>query len=349
MKSALITGITGQDGSYLAELLLQKGYSVHGLMRRASVFTTERLEHLYEPPERTHRRFRLHHGDLLDLASIREAMLKANPCEVYHLGAQSHVAVSFDVPVSTVEIGTIGTLNILEAARWWRDKGNEVRFYNAASSEMFGDVLETPQTELTPFNPRSPYGCAKAYAYYQTKNYREAYDLFSCNGILFNHESPRRGETFVTRKITRAATRIKLHLQDELLLGNLSAKRDWGFAGDYVKAMWSMLQQNEPGDYVISTGTTISVREFADYVFDLLDLDPKRHIRQDARCMRPSDVEALCGDSSKALKKLRWTATTRWQALARMMVDADMELAAQERLLADNGFKGATVRQNKGV
>src|SRR5437868_14926108 len=270
MKKALITGITGQDGSYLAELLLSKDYEVHGLVRRSSSFNTERIDHIYKDPHDPAAKLFLHYGDLVDGTGLREVLTRVKPDEVYNLGAQSHVRVSFDQPVYTVQADALGTINLLEAIR---DTGLPTRFYQASSSEMFGKVLETPQTEKTPFYPRSPYGCAKAYAYHITVNYRESYGLFACNGILFNHESPRRGETFVTRKITRAATRIKMGLQDKLYLGNLDARRDWGFAKDYVEAMWMMLQQHEPEDYVIATGEQHSVREVVDETFSLLDLD----------------------------------------------------------------------------
>src|SRR6201995_741188 len=270
MKTALIPGITGQDGSYLAELLLAKGYDVHGIIRRSSSFNTERIEHLYRDPPDPDARIFLHYGDLVDGTGLREILTRVTPAEVYNLGAQSHVKVSFDQPVYTVQADALGTINLLEAIR---DTGMPVRFYQASSSEMYGKVVETPQSERTPFHPRSPYACAKVYSYWQTVNYREAYGMFACNGILFNHESPRRGETFVTRKITRAATRIKEGLQEKLYLGNLDAKRDWGFAGDYVEAMWLMLQHHEANDYVIATGETHSVREFLEEVFGLLKLD----------------------------------------------------------------------------
>src|SRR6201996_6156007 len=269
MKKALITGITGQDGSYLAEFLLGKGYEVHGIVRRSSSFNTARIEHLYVDPHSPSPRIFLHYGDLVDGTGLREVLTRVQPHEVYNLGAQSHVRVSFDQPVYTVQSDALGTINLLEAIR---DTGLPTRFYQASSSEMYGKVVETPQKETTPFHPRSPYACAKVYSYWQTVNYREAYGMYACNGILFNHESPRRGETFVTRKITRAATRIKEGLQKKLFLGNLDAKRDWGFAGDYVEAMWLMLQQDKPDDYVVSTGETHSVREFLDEVFGLLGL-----------------------------------------------------------------------------
>lgn len=330
-KKAFITGITGQDGSYLAELLLDKGYEVYGIIRRSSSFNTSRIEHLYQDP---HQQTRLHllYGNLTDGSRIREILHDIKPDEVYNLGAQSHVRVSFDEPLFTAEVDAIGTLNVLEAVRWLEPAP---RFYQASSSEMYGMVQEVPQNEKTPFHPRSPYACAKVYSYWQTVNYREAYNLFSCNGILFNHESPRRGETFVTRKITRAATRIKLGLQDKLYLGNLDAKRDWGFAGDYVEAMWRMLQQDEADDFVIATGETHSVREFLDEVFGYLDLDWEEYVEIDQRYFRPSEVDLLLGDPSKARDKLNWQPQVTFSGLARMMVDHDMQLAREECAVAD--------------
>ncbi|UCE61668.1 MAG: GDP-mannose 4,6-dehydratase [Phycisphaerales bacterium] len=335
-KVALITGVTGQDGSYLTELLLAKGYAVHGMMRRASVFTTERIDHLYQDRHEGDVRLRLHYGDLLDAISVRRIISEVKPDEVYNLAAQSHVRTSFDQPVYTAEVVSIGTVHLLEAIRDYRDStGKEVRFYQASSSEMFGKVRETPQTEYTPFYPRSPYACAKVHAHWQTVNYREAYGLFACNGILFNHESPRRGETFVTRKITRAAARIKFGLQDRLFLGNLDAKRDWGFAGDYVDAMWRMLQQEDPDDYVVATGESCSVREFLDEAFSSLDLDWHDCVEIDPRYLRPTEVDVLLGDASKARDILGWKPTLTMRQLCRMMVDADLQLAEQERTLAD--------------
>ncbi len=335
---ALITGITGQDGSYLAELLLAKGYEVHGVMRRASVFTTERVDHLYQDRHETDVRFRLHYGDLLDAISLRRIISAVKPDEVYNLGAQSHVRTSFDQPVYTAEVVAIGTLKLLEAIRDYRDStGREVRFYQASSSEMYGKAAEIPQNEHTPFYPRSPYACAKVQAYWQTVNYREAYGLFTCNGVLFNHESPRRGETFVTRKITKAATRIKLGLQDDLYLGNLDAKRDWGFAGDYVEAMWLMLQQEEPDDYVVATGECRSVRDFLAEAFGCLDLDWEDYVRFDPRYLRPTEVNVLKGDASKAHNLLGWRPTVSMPELCRMMIDADMRAAQRERTLIDAG------------
>jgi GDPmannose 4,6-dehydratase len=327
-RTALITGITGQDGSYLAELLLAKGYLVHGIVRRSSSFNTERIEHLYRDPHNPSARLFLHYGDLVDGTGLREILSRVQPDEVYNLGAQSHVRVSFDQPVYTVQTDALGTMNLLEAIR---DTGKPIRFYQASSSEMYGKVVETPQTETTPFYPRSPYACAKVYSHWQTVNYREAYNLFACNGILFNHESPRRGETFVTRKITRAATRIKEGLQDKLYLGNLDAKRDWGFAGDYVQAMWLMLQQETPDDYVVATGETHSVREFLDEVFGLVNLDWHKHVEIDPRYFRPAEVDLLLGDATKARKVLNWKPEVTFKALARMMTDADWELARKER------------------
>jgi GDPmannose 4,6-dehydratase len=333
-KTALITGITGQDGSYLAELLLKKGYLVHGIVRRSSSFNTERIEHLYRDPHNPEARLFLHYGDLVDGTGLREILTRVGPHEIYNLGAQSHVRVSFDQPVYTVQTDALGTMNLLEAIR---DTGRPVRFYQASSSEMYGKVVETPQTETTPFYPRSPYACAKVYSYWQTVNYREAYDLYTCNGIMFNHESPRRGETFVTRKITRAATRIKEGLQDKLYLGNLDAKRDWGFAGDYVEAMWLMLQQERGEDYVIATGETHSVREFLDEVFGLLKLDWNKHVEIDPRYFRPAEVDLLLGDAAKARKQLNWKPAVTFKGLAKMMTEADWELARRERYVKERG------------
>jgi GDPmannose 4,6-dehydratase len=335
-KKALITGITGQDGSYLAELLLAKGYLVHGIVRRSSSFNTERIEHLYRDPHNPDARLFLHYGDLVDGTGLREILTRVQPHEVYNLGAQSHVRVSFDQPVYTVQTDALGTMNLLEAIR---DTGNPIRFYQASSSEMYGKVVQTPQTESTPFYPRSPYACAKVYSFWQTVNYREAYGIYACNGILFNHESPRRGETFVTRKITRAATRIKEGLQDKLYLGNLDAKRDWGFAGDYVEAMWRMLQQEQADDFVIATGETHSVREFLDEVFGLLKLDWKKHVEIDPRYFRPAEVDLLLGDAAKARKQLNWTPVVTFKALAKMMTESDWQLAKRERVIADHAAK----------
>jgi len=336
MKKALITGITGQDGSYLAEFLLEKGYEVHGLIRRSSSFNTERIDHLYKDPHDPTAKLFLHYGDMVDGMGLREILTRVQPNEVYNLGAQSQVRISFDQPVYTAQVDAVGTVRLLEAIR---DTGLQTRFYQASSSEMFGKVAEVPQKETTPFHPRSPYGCAKVYSFWQTVNYREAYGLFACNGILFNHESPRRGETFVTRKITRAATRIKLGLQDKLYLGNLNAKRDWGFAGDYVEAMWLMLQQEKPEDYVIATGKMHSVREFLDSAFDLVGLDWREHVEIDPRYFRPAEVEKLCGDASKARRVLNWQPKTSFEELVTIMIEADMKLAKRERLLVENGMK----------
>jgi len=336
VKKSLITGITGQDGSYLAELLLAKGYEVHGLVRRSSTFGTQRIDHLYQDPHQREARLLLHYGDLTDGTGLRQVLTKVQPDEVYNLGAQSHVRVSFDQPVYTAQADAVGTLRLLEAIR---DVGLPTRFYQASSSEMFGKAVETPQRETTPFYPRSPYACSKVFAFWQTVNYREAYGMFCCNGILFNHESPRRGETFVTRKITRAATRIKEGLQDKLYLGNLEAKRDWGFAGDYVEAMWLMLQQEAPDDYVVATGETHSVRDFLDEVFGLLGLDWKKHVEIDPRYFRPTEVDLLLGDPSKAMKKLGWKPRVRFKDLARMMVEHDWKLAKEDRVLADHRAK----------
>jgi GDPmannose 4,6-dehydratase len=337
-RVALITGITGQDGSYLSELLLERGYRVHGVIRRSSNFTTQRIDHLYRDPHEDGVRLHLHYGDLLDAISLRRIMSDVRPDEVYNLAAQSHVRTSFDQPVYTAEVVAIGTLNMLEAIRDFRDtSGIDVRFYQASSSEMYGNATQRPQNERTPLYPRSPYACAKAQAFWQTINYREAYELFACNGILFNHESPRRGETFVTRKITRAAARIRLGLQDELYLGNLDARRDWGYAGEYVRAMWLMLQQEDPDDYVIATGQCHSVREFLQEAFDYLDLDCEQYVKIDPRYLRPTEANVLQGDASKARDLLGWKANVTMPELCRMMVDADLRLAEQERTLVDAG------------
>jgi len=327
-KRALITGITGQDGSFLAELLLGKGYEVHGIVRRASTFNTERVDHIYQDPHDPHYQFKLVYGDLNDASSLNKLIRTVRPDEIYNLGAQSHVRVSFDVPEYTAEVGGLGTLRLLEAVR---ESGFSPRFYQASSSEMFGKVRETPQRETTPFYPRSPYGCAKVYAYWITVNYREAYGIHACNGILFNHESERRGETFVSRKITRAAARIKLGLQDALFLGNLDAKRDWGYAKDYVEAMWLMLQRDEPDDYVIATGEMHSVRDFLDLAFAHLELDWKPYVRIDPRYYRPAEVDTLLGDATKAREKLGWTPKVSFPELVRLMVDADMKALTDPR------------------
>jgi GDPmannose 4,6-dehydratase len=331
-RRAFITGITGQDGSYLAEFLLDKGYEVHGLIRRASTFNTERIEHLYADPHDPAARLFLHYGDLSDGASLMNLVLSIEPNEIYNLAAQSHVRVSFDQPLYTVDIDALGTLRILEAARML-GRSQPVRIYQASSSEMYGKVCQSPQNETTPFHPRSPYACAKVFSYYQTVNYREAYGMHVSNGILFNHESPFRGETFVTRKITRAATRIREGLQKRLFLGNLDARRDWGFARDYVEAMWLMLQQDEPDDYVIATGETHSVREFLDEAFRLVGLDWQEHVSLDERYLRPAEVDLLLGDASKARRQLGWQPQTSFNELVRIMVDFDLGLARKERLL----------------
>lgn len=332
-KKALITGVTGQDGSYLAELLLGKGYEIHGLIRRSSTFNTERVDHLYHDPHEPGTRFFLHYGDVTESASLRHILGEIQPDEVYNLAAQSHVRISFDQAVYTADVAALGTLRLLEAIRDLRIKP---RFYQASSSEMYGLVAEVPQRETTPFHPRSPYACGKVFGYWQTVNYREAYGMFNCNGILFNHESPRRGETFVTRKITRAAGRIKAGLQQTLFLGNLEAKRDWGFAGDFVEAMWLMLQQDEPDDYVIATGETHSVREFLDETFTQLGLDPQQHVKIDPRYFRPSEVDLLLGDPAKARQKLGWQPRVAFKELVRMMVEHDWRLAQEERVLREH-------------
>jgi GDPmannose 4,6-dehydratase len=334
MKKAFITGITGQDGSYLAEFLLEKGYEVHGLIRRASTFNTDRIDHLYRDFHDPDARMYLHYGDLSVSAHLTNLLSEIRPDEIYHLGAQSHVRVSFDVPEYTGDITGLGTIRLLEAVR---KTGIKTRFYQASSSEMFG-AAPPPQNELTPFQPRSPYGAAKVYSYYVIRNYRDAYNIFACNGILFNHESPRRGETFVTRKITRAATRIKLGLQDKLFLGNLDAKRDWGYAGDYVEAMWKILQHDTPDDFVIATGETHSVRDFVERVFERLDLDYRDHVEIDERYFRPTEVDVLLGDATKAQKILGWKPKTGFDQLIDMMVRTDLELAKKEKILKDAGY-----------
>jgi GDPmannose 4,6-dehydratase len=334
MKKAFITGITGQDGSYLAELLLSKGYEIHGLIRRASTFNTERIDHLYRDFHDPQARVYLHYGDLSVSGQITDLLHEIRPDEIYHLGAQSHVRVSFDMPEYTGDVTGLGTLRLLEAIRKTDIKA---RFYQASSSEMFG-AAPPPQGEATPFQPQSPYAAAKIYAYYIARNYRDAYKIFAANGILFNHESPRRGETFVTRKITRAAARIKLGLQDKLYLGNLEAKRDWGFAGDYVEAMWLILQQETPDDFVIATGETHSVREFAEKVFAKLDLDYQRHVETDPRYFRPTEVDVLLGDAAKARKALGWQPKVSFDQLIAMMVEADLEIAEKEKTLVNAGF-----------
>lgn len=327
MKRALITGITGQDGSYLAELLLEKDYEVWGLIRRSSSFNTARLDEIYQDPHDWGVRLKLRYGDLSDSASVERLVGEIGPDEIYNLGAQSHVRVSFDVPEYTGDVTGLGTTRLLEAVR---RQGGKTRFYQASSSELYGKVVETPQRETTPFYPRSPYAAAKAYSFYMTQNYRESYGMFAVNGILFNHESPRRGETFVTRKITRAAARIKLGLQDKLFLGNLDAKRDWGFAGDYVEGMWRMLQADAPDDYVLATGETHSVREFLEKTFELLDLDYRKYVEHDARYERPAEVDLLLGDATKAREVLGWTPTVGFEELVKLMVQADLRAAKGE-------------------
>ncbi|HSK19861.1 MAG TPA: GDP-mannose 4,6-dehydratase [Longimicrobiales bacterium] len=337
LRKALITGITGQDGSYLTELLLQKGYEVHGLIRRASTFNTDRIDHLYVDPHDPDARLFLHYGDLTDGTALRRVLERVCPDEVYNLGAQSHVKVSFEEPEYTANADAVGTLRLLECIRDYAHRVDaDVRFYQAGSSEMYG-ATAPPQNEHTPFYPRSPYAVSKVAAHWYSVNYREAYGLFICNGILFNHESPRRGETFVTRKITRAVGRIREGLQDTLYLGNLDAKRDWGFAGDYVEAMWRMLQQDEPGDYVVATGESHSVREFVEAAFGHAGLDWTKHVTIDPRYYRPTEVDHLCGDATLARTRLDWTCHIGFEELVRMMVDADVELARQERTLADAG------------
>jgi len=327
MKKALITGVTGQDGSYLAELLLRKGYQVHGIIRRASSFNTGRLQAIYTDPHVEKSQLFLHYGDLSDASALARLVGRVQPEEVYNLAAQSHVRVSFDSPEYTTDIAATGVVRLLEAIR---ETGIKPRFYQASSSEMFGRVREIPQRETTPFHPRSPYACAKVYAYWITVNYREAYGLHASNGILFNHESPRRGETFVTRKITRALAHIRAGLQAKLYLGNLDAKRDWGFAQEYVEAMWLMLQQEQPDDYVIATGETHSVREFLDVAFAHAGMDWHDYVEEDPRYHRPAEVDLLIGDASKAKRQLGWEARTRFADLVKLMVDADIGLLADQ-------------------
>ena len=331
MPRALVTGITGQDGSYLTEFLLAKGYDVHGIIRRASTFNTARLDHLYHDPHDRGVKLFLHYGDLSDGGGLRRLIHSIAPDEIYHLGAQSHVRVSFDEPEYTADVVGVGTLRVLEAVRdFEQSKGRQMRVYQAGSSEMFG-AAPSPQSETTPFNPRSPYAVSKVAAHWYSVNYREAYRMFISNGILFNHESPRRGETFVTRKITRAVGRIRLGLQEKLFLGNLDSQRDWGFAGDYVEAMWQMLQLDQPGDYVIATGETHSVREFVEKAFARVGLDWQQHVAYDARYNRPTEVDVLLGDASKARRELGWVSRVTFDALVTMMVDADLALAERDR------------------
>jgi GDPmannose 4,6-dehydratase len=331
VKRALITGITGQDGSYLADFLLGKGYEVHGIIRRASTFNTARIDHLYQDPHVHGVRLFLHYGDLADSVHLVKLLYKLQPDEIYHLGAQSHVRVSFEIPEYTADVTGIGTIRILEAVR---EAGVKPRFYQASSSEMFGKVQEVPQTERTPFWPRSPYGVAKVFSYWATVNYRESYGLHASNGILFNHESPRRGETFVTRKITRAVARIKCGLDKELYLGNLDARRDWGYAPEYVEGMWLMLQQDRPDDYILATNETHSVREFVEVAFERVGLDWKDFVRHDQRYERPAEVDLLIGDATKAKKILNWEPQVRFEELVRIMVDADLALIESQHQTA---------------
>ena len=345
-KTALISGITGQDGSFLAELLLEKGYNVYGIIRRSSSFNTDRIDHLYQDPHESGTRLRLLYGDLNDSSSLNTILRQVQPDEIYNLGAQSHVRVSFDIPEYTGEVTGLGTVRLLEAIR---ELGLRPKFYQASSSELYGKVLETPQTETTPFYPRSPYACAKAYAYHITVNYRESYGLFACNGILFNHESERRGETFVSRKITRAATRIKLGLQDKLYMGNLDARRDWGYARDYVEAMWMILNAEEAEDYVVATGETHSVREFLERTFSYLDLDWEKHVEIDPRYFRPAEVDLLLGDASKAREKLGWEPKVSFDDLVKLMTDYDLNLARQEAQARELKHSTATMKERWGA
>ncbi|MEM6868980.1 MAG: GDP-mannose 4,6-dehydratase [Cyanobacteria bacterium P01_C01_bin.121] len=349
LKRALITGITGQDGSYLAELLLEKGYEVHGIIRRTSTFNTDRLDHIYVDPHQEDARLFLHYGDLNDGTMLRRILEQVQPSEVYNLGAQSHVRVSFDSPEYTVDTVAMGALRLLEAIRDYQHRtGEEVRFYQAGSSEMFGKVQHVPQSEETPFYPRSPYSCAKVYAHWQTINYRESYNMFATNGILFNHESPRRGETFVTRKITRAVAHIVAGKQNKLYLGNLDAKRDWGYAKDYVRAMWLMLQQDKPDDFVIATGETHSIREFLDIAFNYVNLDWHDYVAFDERYLRPAEVDLLIGDPTKAKQALGWEPELDFQGLVKLMVDADLEAIGEKPMSireAGKGLDNATIRR----
>lgn len=337
-KRALITGITGQDGSYLSELLLEKDYEVHGIIRRSSSFNTNRIDHIYQDPHNPNVSLFLHYGDLTDGTTIRRILEEVRPVEIYNLGAQSHVRVSFDSPEYTVDTVAMGALRLLEAIRDYQYRtGIEVRFYQAGSSEMFGKVQEVPQKETTPFYPRSPYSCAKVYAHWQTLNYRESYNLFACNGILFNHESPRRGETFVTRKITRAVARIVAGKQKKLYLGNLDSKRDWGYAKDYVRAMWMMLQQEQPDDYVIATNETHSIKEFLEIAFTHVNLNWQDYVEFDARYLRPAEVDLLIGDCTKAKEKLGWQPSVTFTELVHLMVDSDIK-ALEKSTMVGSGF-----------
>jgi len=341
MKKALITGITGQDGSYLAELLLDKGYEVHGIIRRASTFNTERIEHLYQDPHVNNVRLFLHYGDIADSTNLIKLLYRIQPDEIYHLAAQSHVRVSFDIPEYTGDVTGLGTIRILEAIR---ETGLKTKFYQASSSEMYGKVQEVPQRETTPFYPRSPYGVAKVYAYWATVNYRESYGIFASNGILFNHESPRRGETFVTRKVSRAVARINTGLDDKLYLGNLDAKRDWGYAKEYVEAVWLMLQQDQPDDFIIATGEVHSVRELVEEAFSYLGLDWQKYVEEDPRYYRPSEVDLLVGDANKAKKLLGWEAKTKFKDVIRLMIDADLGKAREEAHINKYNSSKCTVR-----
>jgi len=348
-KVALITGITGQDGSYLSELLLEKGYEVHGLIRRTSTFNTDRIDHIYEDPHKEDAKLFLHYGDLTDGTTMRRILEEVKPVEIYNLGAQSHVRVSFDAPEYTADAVGMGTLRLLEAIRDYRGRtGIDVRYYQAGSSEMFGKVQEVPQKETTPFYPRSPYACAKVYAHWQTVNHRESYGIFACNGILFNHESPRRGETFVTRKITRAVARIVAGHQKKLFMGNLDSKRDWGYAKDYVKAMWLMLQQDEPDDYVIATGETYSVKQFLDAAFGYVNLNWQDYVEFDERYLRPAEVDLLIGDPTKAKQKLNWEPSVTFEELVALMVEADLKsfgLISVNGSVDNANIEVATIRQ----
>ena len=337
MKKALITGVTGQDGSYLAELLLSKNYEVHGIIRRASTFNTERINHLYQDPHVNGVKLFLHYGDIADSTNLIKLLYRVQPEEIYHLAAQSHVRVSFDIPEYTGDVTGIATVRLLEAIR---ETGLKTKFYQASSSEMYGKVCEVPQRENTPFYPRSPYGAAKVYAYWVTVNYRESYGIYACNGILFNHESPRRGETFVTRKVTRAVARIKLGLDEKIYMGNLDAKRDWGYAKEYVEGMWLMLQQQQPDDYILATGVTHSIRELLEEAFTYAGLDWKKYVDIDPRYYRPSEVDLLLGDASKAKAKLGWQPQTTFRQLIHLMVDADMTLAEKEAYTRGVGLPG---------
>ncbi|MCG6136359.1 MAG: GDP-mannose 4,6-dehydratase [Nostoc sp. LLA-1] len=352
-KRALITGITGQDGSYLSEFLLEQGYEVHGIIRRTSTFNTDRIDHMYEDPHKEGVRLFLHYGDLTDGTTLRRILEEVKPTEIYNLGAQSHVRVSFDSPEYTVDAVGMGTLRLLEAIRDYQQRtGIQVRFYQAGSSEMYGLVQAVPQSETTPFYPRSPYACAKVYAHWQTINYRESYQLFACNGILFNHESPRRGETFVTRKITRAVAKIVAGKQKKIYMGNLDAKRDWGYAKDYVRAMWLMLQKDQPDDYVIATGETHSVREFLEKAFGYVNLNWENHVEFDDRYLRPAEVDLLIGDPTKAKEKLGWQPSVTFDELVALMVEADLKALGHN---SPNGngaalpHEMATIRQELGA